>query len=180
MALLFLRGQIGLYIFKAACYKFPLFCPQQQSLLTPVRRAMHFPSSQPKTLTGYLHLPLYQWLIISRHFTLCQMLNDLIHIYRHAKSHNLASQTSCDVRIHKIVGCSWQGNGRPPRLLLNFVGSFNDNWETLYQRHGLLCIFKWKERVMERVIETLIYGDVRPCSVTEEDQEIHHSEKFVA
>jgi hypothetical protein len=27
---------------------------------------------------------------------------------------------------------------------------------------------------------TLIYGEVRPCSVTEEDQEIHHSEKFVA
>jgi len=81
------------------------------------------------------------------------MLNDLIHIYRHAKSRNLASQTSCDVRIHKIDGCSWQGNGRPPRLLLYFVGSFNDNWETLYQTHGLLWIFKWKERVMERVIE---------------------------
>jgi len=114
---------------------------------------MHFPLSQPKTLTGYLHLSLYQWLIISWYFTFCQMLNNLIHIYRHAKSRNLASLTSCDVTVHKTDGCSWPDNGRPARLLLYFVGSFNDNWETPYQRHRLLCIFKWNEGMMEMVME---------------------------
>jgi len=80
-------------------------------------------------------------------------IQNLIHIYRHAKSRNLSSQTSCDVTVHKIDGCSWQDNGRPPRLLLYFFGSFNDNWETLYQRHGLFCIFNWNEGMMERVME---------------------------